>query len=464
MARRISRRSFVGNSAALGAGVWITGVNRAYGQENSPNARINVASIGCGGRGGAHLGPCAGENMIALCDVNEKNIARAAQTVSDNAKKANRDVEKPKAYTDFRKLLEEKERELDAVVISTCEHTHAHAILPSIKAGKHVYVEKPMTHGIWEARVCREAAAANPKVVTQMGIQMHASDNSRRVVELIQSGAIGGVTEVHVWVHRSWGWQSAENAEKNKDLISTQERPKEGTKIPPGLDWDLWLGPAPQRDFHEVYFPGPKWYRWWEWGSGTMSDLGSHMNDLPFWALKLKAPLTIEGFGEGPAHVDLAPANFHAAYEYGPREGMPALKYHWYQGTMRPPMYDDIVAPRKWGDGHLFIGEKGMLLSSHGKHLLLPEEKFKDFKRPEPTIANSPGAMPEWIAACKGKGKAMANFDYAGPLTEANHLASIAYRMGKKLEWDPAAMRATNCPEASALVKREYRKGWDLKV
>ncbi|HLF93075.1 MAG TPA: Gfo/Idh/MocA family oxidoreductase [Planctomycetota bacterium] len=458
MGHRISRRAFIGASA----GVWVAGRQLGYGQEKSANARINIAYIASGGRGGAHLGAGGDENIVALCDVNQANVVKAENTVMANAQKRGRDIDKPKPYTDFRKLYDELGKSIDAVVVSTCEHTHAFAVLTAIKAGKHVYVEKPMTHGIWEARVLREAAAANPKVVTQMGIQMHASDNSRRVVELIQSGAIGNVTEVHVWVHRSWGWQTAEDARTNNDMLSTQERPKTEDPVPAGVDWDLWLGPAPFRPFHKIYFPGPKWYRWWEWGSGTMSDLGSHMNDLPFWALKLKAPRTIEGFGEGAAHADLAPANFHAAYEHGPRGDMPALKYHWYQGTMRPPMYQDVIASRKWGDGHLFIGDKGMLLSSHGKHVLLPEEKFKDFKRPEPTIPNSPGAIQEWVLACKGQGKTMANFDYAGPLTESNHLASIAYRMGKKLEWDPASLKATNCPEADALIKREYRKGWAL--
>jgi predicted dehydrogenase len=283
------------------------------------------------------------------------------------------------------------------------------------------------------------------------------------VVELIQSGAIGGVTEVHVWVHRSWGFQSPEEAKANNDILSTQDRPKDEHPVPAGLHWDLWLGPAPERPFNKIYFPGPRWYRWWDWGSGTMSDLGSHMNDLPFWALKLKAPLTIEGFGP-PAHAELAPANFRAVYEYGPREGMPPVKYHWYQGTERPPMYKDVIQARKWGDGHLFIGEKGMLLSSHGKHVLLPESKYADFKKPEPTIPNSPGAIQEWLRAAKGEGKSMADFEYSGPLTEANHLASIAYRLGKKLEWDSASLKAKNAPEADRLIKREYRKGWDLKV
>jgi len=455
MPRKTSRREFIKTSAAAGAGVasgvWVAGRQVAFGQEKSPNSKLNIAFIGSGGRGGAHLAPCSSENIVALCDVYEPNIEGAAKKFP-NAKK----------FVDFRKLYDEMGKEIDAVVVSTCEHTHAFAVLPAIQTGKHVFVEKPMTHGVWEARVLQEAARKNPKVATQMGIQMHASENSRRVVELIQSGAIGGVSEVHVWVNRSWGWQTAEDAKNNRDMLSTQDRPKEEQPVPAGLHWDLWLGPAPERPFNKIYFPGPRWYRWWDFGSGTMSDLGSHMNDLPFWALKLKHPLTIEGFGP-PVHPEIAPANFRATYEYGPRGDMPAVKFTWYQGTEKPPQVKDGSLP-KWGDGHLFIGEKGMLLSSHSQHVLLPESKFKDFKRPDPQFAKSPGAVQEWIAAAKGEGKTMADFEYAAPLTEANHLASIAYRVGKKLEWDPVNLKAKNAPEADRLIKREYRKGWELKV
>ena len=234
---------------------------------------------------------------------------------------------------DFRKLFDNA-REFDAVVVSTTEHTHAFATLPALQLGKHVYCEKPLTYNIWEARVIREAAA-KAKVATQMGTQIHAGDNYRRVVELIQTGAIGPVHDVHVWVGRAWGRQSEEAAKRNNDIVFVTERPAETTPVPKGLDWDLWLGPAPERPFNEVYFPGPKWYRWWDFGNGTMSDLGSHCNDLPFWALKLQAPRTIEAFGP-PPHPEIAPASMRATYEYGPRGDMPAVKLHWYQGEEKP--------------------------------------------------------------------------------------------------------------------------------
>ena len=308
-----------------------------------------------------------------------------------------------------------------------------------------MYCEKPLTYNIYEARKMREAAAARPKLATQMGIQIHSSENYRRVVELIQTGAIGGVREVHVWVSRAWGLQSEEAAKRNKDIVYVTDRPEKASPVPAELDWDLWLGPAPERPFNEVYFPGPKWYRWWDFGNGTMSDLGSHWNDLPFWALKLKAPLTVEAFGP-PAHKEIAPASMHATYEYAAREGMPPVKLTWYQGEDKPKLWTENKIPQ-WGNGHLFIGDKGMLLSDYGKYLLLPEKDFADFKRPEPFIPRVKSHYDDWLSAIKNGTQSSANFEYSGWLTEANHLGNVAYRAGKKLEWDPVNLRAKNAPE-----------------
>ena len=450
MSRRTNRREFIRNAAAVGAGFWIAGRQVGYGQEKSANAKLNIASIGCGGQGGSDLKSVSSENIVALCDVNKNNIGAAAK-LHPNAK----------TYEDFRKLFDDA-KDFDAVVIATAEHTHAHATLPALQLGKHVYCEKPLTHGVWEARVIQDAAR-KAKVATQMGTQIHAGDNYRRVVELVQSGSIGAVTECHVWVSRAWGRQTDQEAQENGDRVSTQERPQDEKPVPAYLNWDLWIGPAPMRPFHDLYFPGPKWYRWWDFGSGTMSDLGSHWNDLPFWALKLDAPKTIEGFGP-PPHPEIAPASFRAVYEYGPRGDMPACTLTWYQGAEKPPQLKDGRIPPKWGSGVLFVGDKGMLLSDYGKHLLLPEDKFKDFKRPEQTIPKSIGHHAEWIHAAKTDLKTTCHFGYSGPLTEANHLASISYRLGKKLEWDPVNLKCKNAPEADRLLHREYRKGWELKA
>jgi predicted dehydrogenase len=304
-------------------------------------------------------------------------------------------------------------------------------------------------------------AAARANVATQMGIQIHASDNYRRVVELIQTGAIGPVREAHVWVSRTWGWQPTEaEAQKNHDIVFSHERPSGTSPLPAGLDWDLWLGPAPYRPFHEVYFPGPKWYRWWDFGNGTMSDLGSHWNDLPFWALKLRAPLTVEASGP-PPHAEIAPASMQATYEYPARDDMPPVRLCWYQGASRPAILSEGKIPN-WGNGVLFIGDKGMLLTDYGRHVLLPEKEFAGFKPPEPFIPKSIGHHAEWLQACKTGGPTTCNFEYSGWLTEANHLGNVAYRAGKKLEWDADKLQATNCPEADRMIRREYRDGWRL--
>jgi predicted dehydrogenase len=411
------------------------------------NEKLNIAIIGTGGRGGSNMGSVGSETITAVCDVFEPSLGRAGQ-------------QHPKARKekDFRKLFDHA-GEFDAVVVSTCEHTHAFATMAALQNDKHVYCEKPLTHGIWEARVIREEAAKH-KVATQMGIQIHAENNYRRVVELIQTGAIGPVKEAHVWVGRAWGLQSEADAKKYGDIVHVAERPKDSQPPPAGLDWDLWLGPAPERPYHNVYFPGPKWYRWWDFGNGTMSDLGSHWNDLPFWALKLRAPTSIEAAGP-PPHAEIAPASMQATYQYPAREGMPAVTVAWYQGANKPQAWTENKIP-KWDSGCLFIGEKGMLLSDYGKYVLLPEKDFADFKKPAPFIPASKGHHAEWIHACKTGEPTTCNFEYSGWLTEANHLGNVAYRVGKKIEWDAEKLVAKGCPEADPLIKREYRKGWKL--
>jgi predicted dehydrogenase len=441
----LSRRQFLNQAAAAGV---VTFAAPAIVRGRNLNDKLNLAIIGAGGRGAANLRGVASENIVILCDVNEENLNAAAQH-HPNASK----------MVDFRKVYD-RATDFDAVVISTAEHTHAFATLPALQLGKHVYCEKPLTHNIWEARVIREAAAKT-KVATQMGTQIHASDNYRRVVELVQSGAIGAVNEVHVWVARAWGWHASEaEAKAAGDIVFVQQRPPKPDPIPATLNWELWLGPAPKRPFNGVYFPGPKWYRWWDFGNGTMSDLGSHWIDLPFWALKLDHPLTIEA--AGPAvHPEIAPASMKATYQYGQRGELPPVRLTWYQGTYKPAIWQEAGIPQ-WPNGVLFVGEKGMVLADYSKHTLLPEAKFTDFQRPEPFIPKSLGHYAEWIHACKTGAPTTCNFEYAGWLTEANHLGNVAFRAGKKLEWDARNLRATNAPEIEPLIHRKYRKGWKL--
>jgi predicted dehydrogenase len=439
--RRITRREFVGGAvAAVGAVAAAPAILRGQNLNN----KLNLAIIGAGGRGADNLKGVGGENIVALCDVNRT----ALQAASARYPQA-------KTFADLRRVFDNA-RDFDAVVVSTCEHTHAFSTMLALEAGKHVYCEKPLAYNIWETRKIREKAATL-KLATQMGIQIHAGDNYRRVVELVQSGSIGVVREAHVWVGRAWGLQSKEAADRNKDVAFVTARP-EPEPVPADLDWDLWLGPAPARPFNSVYVPGPKWYRWWDFGSGTMSDLGSHWNDLPFWALKLHAPLSIEATG-GPAHPEIAPATMSAKYEYGARGDMPPVTLTFHQGEDKPQIWKDAGIPQ-WPSGCLFVGEKGMILSDYSKHVLLPEKDFAGFVRPPQTIAKSPGHYAEWIEACRTGAPTSANFEYAGWLTEANHLGNVAFRTGKKLQWDAEKMKATNAPEADQYLKRQYRKGW----
>ena len=440
---RLTRRQFtqraLAGSALMAAPALLRGRNL--------NSKLNLAFIGTGGRGARNLQGLGGENVVALCDVNVMNLEAAA-------------AQHPQArkFTDFRRVFDQAET-FDAVAVSVCEHTHAFATLLALRHRKHVYCEKPLTYNIEESRRVREVAAT-AGVVTQMGIQMHATENYRTVVEIIQSGAIGPVHEAHVWVSRAWGHQSRADAEAYKDIVYTPGRPKESMTPPPGLDWDLWLGPAPYRPFHDIYFPGPKWYRWWDFGNGTMSDLGSHRNDLPFWALQLKVPLSVKAFGP-PPHPEIAPASMRAVYEFGARGSLPPVQITWYQGVERPEIWKANGIPQ-WKDGTLFIGRKGMLISDYRRHVLLPEKDFAGYEKPAPTLPRVVSHHQEWLDACRGEGRALADFEYSGWLTEANHLGNVAYRTGRKIDWDPVNMRARNTPQADRYIRREYRAGWKL--
>jgi predicted dehydrogenase len=440
-----SRRSFIRSAGAVATTVWASGPAILRAQRSDA---LRIALIGCGGRGGDNLESVKGEHIAAICDVDRNTLAKVAATYP----KARKEV-------DFRRLYDHA-AEFDAVVVSTAEHTHAFATLPALQLKKHVYCEKPLTYNVQEARVIRQAAA-QAGVATQMGTQIHAGDNYRRVVELVQSGAIGKISECHVWVARAWGLHASEgDAKAAADIVFVQDRPTTVDPVPAGLEWDLWLGPAPARPFNQVYVPGPKWYRWWDFGNGTMSDLGSHWIDLPFWALGLKAPSTVEAKGPAP-HPEIAPASMQARYEYRASGGQPALSLTWYQGANKPDIWTRGEIPQ-WPSGVLFIGDKGMLLSDYGKHLLLPEATFKDFTPPPQSIPKSLGHHEEWIHACKTGAPTTCHFGYAGLLTEANHLGNVAFRTGKKIEWDAEQMRVTNTPDADRFLRRSYRAGWKL--
>jgi predicted dehydrogenase len=431
MTRHHNRRQFLQQATLAGAGFWAA-AGSAPAQERSPNERLNIAIIGAGGRGAANTASVASENIVALCDVDENNLGRAAERY-------------PRARTchDFRRLFD-RANDFDAVVVSTTEHTHAFATLAALRLGKHVYCEKPLAHCVHEARVVAEAAG-RARVATQMGTQIHAGDNYRRVVELVQAGAIGPIRECHVWVERGWGGG---------------DRPRETPPVPRHLHWDLWLGPAPERPYHPVYVPGPSWYKWWDFGGGVLPDLGSHWNDLPFWALRLRHPVAIEAEGP-PVHPETAPPWLIVRWEFAARGELPVVRLTWYQGGRRPSQVTRGEVPA-WANGVLFVGTRGFLLADYGRHVLLPESQFADYRRPAPSIPRSLGHHQEWIRACKTGSATTCPFDYSGALTESNLLGNVAYRTGRRLEWDPVNLHARNCREADRYLRKEYRRGWTL--
>jgi predicted dehydrogenase len=432
MSHRFTRREMLRNSALAGITVCATGVIRAAGREPAPSERLNVAGIGIGGRGAADVGGVASENIVALCDVDAK---RAAPTLKR--------FPKAQKFIDFRKMLDQIHGRIDAVVIGTPDHTHAPPAAMAMKLGKHCYCEKPLTHSVYEARVLTELAVQN-KLATQLGTQIHAGGNYRRVVELVQSGAIGPVREVHVWHGGSRGGKN---------------RPAETPPIPPHLDWDLWLGPAPYRPYHPCYVPG-NWRDWWDFANGTLGDFGCHYMDLPFWALKLKYPTHVEAEGP-PPHPETAAPRLTVRYQFPARDDLPPVKLTWYNGGTHRGAIAEFKLP-VWGAAVLFIGSEGMLLADYNKRLLLPETRFKDFQPPEPTIPDSIGHHREWVHACKTGEPTTCNFAYSGPLTEAVLLGNVAYRAQAGFDWDAESLQAVNCDGADRFVRREYRRGWNL--
>ncbi|MHC4399209.1 MAG: Gfo/Idh/MocA family protein [Planctomycetota bacterium] len=420
------------SSALAGVGLWFSG-GRVKAADRSPNEKLDVAVIGAGGRGAANLSAVAqSENVVALCDVDQR---RAGSSFEKYAKAGK--------YHDYRKMLDEMDRQIDAVVVSTPNHVHAPAAVTAMRMGKHAYCEKPLSHSIAEARVAAQVAAEQ-KVATQMGTQIHASGNFRRIVELIRAGAIGPVRRCHIWL-RGGGHAG--------------DRPTETPPVPEGLDWDLWLGPAPYRPYHPCYVPHD-WHYWWDFGGGALGNMGCHYYDLAYWALDLRYPTTVEAEGS-PVHPESTPRELRIRYEFPARGPLPPVTVTWNNGRDNPPPVFTEEGLPSWAWG-VFVGDEGMLLASYPKHMLWPESKFADYQPPEPTIPDSIGHHQEWILACKTGSPTTCNFDYSGAITEAVLLGNVAYRVGEKLQWDPVQMKVPNCPGADDLMRREYRAGWTL--
>lgn len=436
MKKPIQRRQFLKTSAAgvavLSGGVWS---QLARAQSKSPSGKLNIACVGTANRAGDDINGVKGENIVALVDIDDNYL-----------NKAKTQFKEARGYNDYREMLEKEKGKIDAVVIGTADHQHAPAAIRAIRAGLHVYVEKPLTHTVTEARILAEAAKKH-NVVTQMGTQIHAGENYRQVVEIIQAGTIGNVTEAHVWVGKGWGGGEL-------------PKPEETGPPPATLHWDLWLGPAPVRPFAAGRYHPANWRRWWAFGQGTLGDMACHFMDLPFWALKLRHPVSCEAEGP-PVHAETCPLGLTVRYEFPSRENMPACKLTWYDGNMIPK---EVAGERVPGSGVMFIGSEGKMFADYGSFKLFPAEKFAGFKPPAPTIPRSIGHHAEWIKACKEgmPGNTTCNFDYSGALTESVLLGNVAYRVGKKLEWDAKTLKATNCPEADKYITKEYRAGWEV--
>jgi predicted dehydrogenase len=424
----ISRRGFLG----AGAGFWIA--PRARSRE-----KLRIACIGVGGRGSAAVQAAKAEALVALCDVDDRTLGKAAAQNPD-----------ARTYHDYRELID-AERDLDAVIVSTPDQHHALASYLALRKGRHVYCEKLMARTVAEARLLAETAAGS-KAVTQEGTQGHATDARRQVVEMLRTGVVGPVAEVHAWSNRPI-WPAG------------LERPAAGMAVPDGLQWDLWLGPAPERPYHSAYVPF-KWRGWWDYSSGAVSDMASHHLDAAFWALQPGSPTQVAAEGE-PLHPDSTPRWLTARWEFPARGERPAFKLFWYDGQKKPPAEVLDGVPAQFASGTVFVGRDGRLVleSEQGaKWRLLPEAKFAGYAPPEPSLPRVPGQnqYAEWIAACKGEGKALLGFEAAAPMTEAILLAAVAFRTGKALDWDGAALRARNAPEAQKFVQGEARKGWTL--
>ncbi|MBN2315179.1 MAG: Gfo/Idh/MocA family oxidoreductase [Sedimentisphaerales bacterium] len=436
---KVTRRDFMSAAAAVTAFTIVPRHVLGGPRRTPPSEKLNVAGVGIGGRGAGDLHELASENIVALCDVDDKYAGRVFKIYPD-----------AKKYRDFRRMLDRR-KDIDAVVVATPDHSHAVIAMTAIRMGKHVYCEKPLAHSIYEVRKLTEAAR-EAKVATQLGNQGQASEGTRLVCEYIWDDAIGPVREIHSWCNRPISQRGI-------------DRPKDTPPVPETLDWDLWLGPAPYRPYHPCYLPF-SWRGWWDFGSGVLGDIGCHQFAPIFRAFKLGYPTSVEACSSG-VNAETAPLASIIRYEFPARGDMPPLKLTWYDGGLMPARPQELEEGLRFGnaDDNLYIGDKGKMLG----HRLIPEARSKEYGRPPRVLPRSPGHHKEWINACKSGEPAGSNFDVSGPLTEVVLLGNVALRMGQqlyekglKLYYDGPNMKVTNLPEANKYIHHAYREGWTL--
>lgn len=459
----VTRRDFL-RTAAAGAATFTIIPSHVLGGagKKAPSEKLNIAGVGIGGVGKVNLravcdpqreDPSQGENIVALCDVDGAYAADVFNAYP-----------KAKRFQDFRVMLDQMGDSIDAVMIATPDHAHAVIALEAMKRGKHVYVQKPLTRTVHEARILTEAARKYG-VVTQMGNQGHSNEEIRLICEWIWDGAIGQVREVHAWTNRPV-WPQA--------LL----RPTDTPAVPDTLNWDLWIGPAPMRPYHPTYLPF-SWRAWVDFGTGALGDMACHILDPVFWSLKLKYPTSVQGSyakicvenWKHLEHPESYPMASTIHFEFPARENLPAVDVHWYDGGLLPERPDELETQRRLGDnngGVLFVGDKGKLMCgcySKGPQLI-PYTRMKEYDRPEKTIPRIRTSHEmNWVEACKNGTQATSNFDYAGPFTEMVVMGNMAlFYPGQKLLWDGEAMRVTNVEEANQYVKQSYREGWNLEI
>jgi predicted dehydrogenase len=456
MSNQASRRDFLKAGALTGVGFWIAGDAGAdeptTRRRPGPGDRLNVAVIGAGGQGGGNLRAVARtENIVALCDVDDRRAADAY-----------RDFPRATRYHDFRRMLD-RERTIDAVVVSTPDHQHAIASITAMRLGKHCYTEKPLTHDVWEARQMK-LTARRQRVATQMGNQGTSNSTLREAVEVVRSGAIGDVREIHVWTDRPGTyWRQGFT------------RPAERQPVPDTMHWDLWLGTAPERPYNSAYAPFA-WRGWWDFGTGALGDMACHIMNLPYMALRLGAPTAVSAECDQAVNDQCPPNGLIVTYEFPARrvprdrgEGtveLPAVRMKWYE-VRRPPrdLFHGREIPRSGGS--LLVGSRGTLFSPSdygGSYVLLPQDNFRDYRAPRPTLPRSPGHHAEWLRACKGGAAPLGNFDYSSALTETVLLGNVAIRAGARIVWDSENLRVTNNREANRFIRREYRRGWNIEA